>query len=411
VVRGGFPIGDAAVDEVFGKKEQGGLAQFLDSYSEAAVSWDKCVLGRTAIDAVTGTASEHLLFHLEVVPEGTKFQVRIRGKSFGEKRWQDAVELIERGLRPCNRGTLRWGAGESNGWGRGRWTLDAVRVMEAEERKRWLADPRPLDEALGAIPANRKDEVATREAESTGTSRTLDLVLRFDGHPFLVNDPPKTGTQAEKKHGHAARRTPDGRLLLPAESFRGVFAHQAARIAQTRRKDGNRQTVKRGTAKKLPSGVSALTRLFGAAGWSSTIEVRDFVEITRDNGPCQSNSRTQQFVAIDRFTGGGAEDRKFDAEGGWQPWLKGSLTVNLDRLENEMGRPEPALGLLALTLRDLAEGDLAFGWGSGKGYGWATVDTGGLNSVEWVEHSLAGWCEGRVVDWIRAWEREEANNG
>jgi hypothetical protein len=75
-----------------------------------------------------------------------------------------------------------------------------------------------------------------------------------------------------------------------------------------------------------------------------------------------------------------------------------------------MGKPEPALGLLALTLRDLAEGDLAFGWGSGKGYGWATVDTAGLDAAKWVESQLAGWCEGSVKDWIRAWEAEEGNH-
>jgi hypothetical protein len=153
-----------------------------------------------------------------------------------------------------------------------------------------------------------------------------------------------------------------------------------------------------------------VTRLFGAEGWGSVIEVGNFVEASRDGSPCPGEAYVQEFLALDRFTGGGAEERKFDAEGGWQPILKGTITVHLDRLK-AMGEVQPALGLLALTLRDLAEGDLSFGWGTGKGYGWATVDTGGLPAVNWVEQSLAGWCEGSVTDWVRAWEREGRTNG
>ena len=405
VVRAGFGEGDAAADEMFGLEQQGGLAQFLDAYSQEKLDWGKLVLGRTKIDELTGAAQDHLLFHLEVVPAGTRFQVRVRGKTFGERRWQDAAALVDMGMRRFDARTIRLGAGESNNWGQCTWTLDDVRVMDTEARAAWLANPEPLDSALGKLK-NRKEELGSRTPATVARGKTLSLVLRFDGHPFLVNDPSETGKKGSDKNAHAARRTPDGRLLLPAESFRGVLAHQAARIARTRGKNGERDGVARDATGQLP-GRDSVTRLFGSAGWGSTIEATDFVEASRPGHRFPAEAYVQEFLAVDRFTGGGSEQRKFDAKGGWEPVLAGALTVNLERLR-AMGKLEPALGLLALTLRDLAEGDLAFGWGSGKGYGWAHVETGGVDAVDWVEQVLAGWGDGNVMDWISAWE---ASNG
>ena len=418
VVRGGFPENAPSVTKLFGGLEdeennkqpdrtprfQGGLVQFLDAYSEETLKWDKLILGRTAIDAVTGAAQDHLLFHMEIVPEGTRFHVRFRGKSFANDRWQDAVTLIDLGMRRFNTGVIRLGAGESSDRGRCKWTLGAVRVMSAAERRKWLQHPEPLDIALSKLE-DRKGECTFQNPEATSVGKALPLRLNFDGHPFLVNDPSKTGKKDEHKHAHAARRARDGKLLLPAESFRGVLSHQAERIARTKNKPTDRRKSKR-----HGSVQDSLTLLFGAAGWGSPITIRDFIEVGRQGKQNPSEPVIQEFLALDRFTGGGADERKFDAEGGWEPILEGALIVDLDRLKRE-GVLKSALGLLALTLRDLAEGDLAFGWGSGKGYGWATVDTGKTDPVTWVEKQMAGWCDGNVVDWIREWEQEGSKNG
>ena len=412
VVRGGFGKEEAL--GIFGEKEHGGTAQFLEAYSVRPVAWDAHVLGRTAIDAVSGAAQEHLLFQRETVPAGTEFSVRIRGKAFGEDRWQDAVKALEQGMGRFNDGTIRLGAGEANQRGLCVWELKAVRVMDEAARRRFLEKPEPLDGYLGGLENRVKELDFPAGATATARGETVELTLRFDGHPFLVNDPGKTGKQEEGKHAHAARRTTGGKLLLPAESFRGVLAHQAARISRTRwpqGTSGEREKVKRNPAGGLPREVNLVTRLFGGPGWASVLEIREFVETARKNKPCPGESKVQQFLAVDRFTGGGADERKFDAEGGWEPWLRGAITVNLERLR-KVGTVEPALGLLALTLRDLAEGDLAFGWGSGKGYGWATVDTGDLSAAAWVEKAMAGWgVAGTVKDWIRTWEAEGGKRG
>jgi hypothetical protein len=71
------------------------------------------------------------------------------------------------------------------------------------------------------------------------------------------------------------------------------------------------------------------------------------------------------FLAIDRFTGGGAEGLKFDALALWKPAF--TLRLHLDN-------PEPwELGWLALVLRDLAEGWLRVGFGAAKGFGQVTL--------------------------------------
>lgn len=404
VLRSAFPEDDPMARELFGIQERGGLVQFLDAYSENPVAWNSEVLGRTAIDPVSGAAQDHLLFNLELIPEKTKFLVRIRGRAAGD--WREQVLFLQRGLHEFTQEKIRLGSCESNQWGRCRWRLDAVRVMDVEAIRKWLTDPEPIDRALGRLD-DRKTELGLISAPKTPSGRTLRILLRFDGHHFLVNDPgkvkPKKGKKDDESHAHVARRR-DGKLMLPAESFRGVLSHQAARIEQTRGGTGKREPVRRDRHENLPESINAVTRLFGGAGWESVLEISDFIQT--DSG---ENSTVQEFLAVDRFTGGGAEERKFDAEGGWQPKLQGEIKVDIERLV-ALGNTKASLGLLALTLRDLIEGDLSFGWGSAKGYGWATVDTEGIPAVQWIEEKLTGWAPGSVREWIGEWEKEVSSH-
>ena len=75
--------------------------------------------------------------------------------------------------------------------------------------------------------------------------------------------------------------------------------------------------------------------------------------------------KAQDFLAVDRFTGGGADGFKFDAVALWQPTFQATLF-----LEN----PAPwELGWLLLTLRDLQDGFIPLGFGAAKGYGQVEV--------------------------------------
>ena len=74
-----------------------------------------------------------------------------------------------------------------------------------------------------------------------------------------------------------------------------------------------------------------------------------------------SDWQAQDFLAIDRFTGGGLHGAKFDAAPLVKARFNASLTLH-DPLPWE-------LGWLALLLRDLVDGQITIGFGAAKGYG------------------------------------------
>lgn len=81
-----------------------------------------------------------------------------------------------------------------------------------------------------------------------------------------------------------------------------------------------------------------------------------------------------EMIAIDRFTGGGKDGAKFNVDYVECPTLTGALDIEIQRLKNSKLKNDthalkPALGLIGLLLRDLAEGDISFGFGVNKGYG------------------------------------------
>ncbi|HLH71458.1 MAG TPA: RAMP superfamily CRISPR-associated protein [Candidatus Dormibacteraeota bacterium] len=101
-------------------------------------------------------------------------------------------------------------------------------------------------------------------------------------------------------------------------------------------------------------------------------------------------------VAIDRWTGGAAEERLFsllEPHGvGWGPI---EIVVHLERLPAELHRP--ALALLLLVLDDLARGELPLGFATNRGLGDLEVETmeievQGATSLGWLagRHSIGG---------------------
>jgi hypothetical protein len=130
---------------------------------------------------------------------------------------------------------------------------------------------------------------------------------------------------------------------------------------------------------KEVAGLCPACRVFGAAGWRSPLAISDF---TAADDEAAGEELCQELLAIDRFTGGGAEEwlgleegargLKFNAKSALRPTLQGRIDLDLTALGRAGNGERPiawALGLLALALRDVVEGDLAFGWGAGKGYG------------------------------------------
>ena len=130
--------------------------------------------------------------------------------------------------------------------------------------------------------------------------------------------------------------------------------------------------IRDGEGKDVPPKDLA-AKLFGFGGWRAPVHVPRFTAAAETVA-----EHRQEFVAIDRFTGGGAEHLKFNAKLAGMTKLNGTLTIDLGRLD-KVDPDRASLGLLALVLRDLAEGDIPLGSGSAKGQGFckATVQWGG----------------------------------
>jgi CRISPR/Cas system CSM-associated protein Csm3 (group 7 of RAMP superfamily) len=430
--------GSELVEAVFGSEDRGGGLVFADAplagdpEPEAPPPyWHRGrrtgVVPRVAIDRRFGTASHRRLFYLEVVPAGAELTVEVGGDGVTREEMALALAALE-----AFNGDLALGAHTGDGWGRMRWHLEELRHMGSAEVVEWLEDGAQRPPAEAAAPLS--DEALARLLERAreiaalapaGAARAgVDVELRFDG-PFLVRDtdPARAGKGIERPDA-VARRDRHGRPHLPASSFRGALRSRAEMILRTLGGDGAacgidapREPCR--AVESLPEvrRLCPACRVYGAAGWRAPLRITDF-DAGEDGTPLR-----QHFVAIDRFTGGAARERKFDVEGVLEPRLTGRLEVDLEALDRA-GSGAWAFGLLVLVLRDLVEGDVTFGANAVRGYGacravvglpslpaWEAVPEGLRNALGVAPHVLAGplaWPESSspLGEALAAWVRE-----
>lgn len=233
----------------------------------------------------------------------------------------------------------------------------------------------------------------------------IEMTLQATG-PFLANDVTRSG-----RAGFDHAPLVEGKPILPGASLRGILRSHAERIARTlatsqatsadefwercpacnpllrpldRDAKEQEETARQGatpTPRPLPTlqvcdsrpGLKASVedevaeeklclacRLFGSTELGSRLLIED--------APLMGETVTykvQDFLAIDRFTGGGRDTAKFDAAVLWRPRFRARLRL--------MNPRDWELGWLALVLRDLAEGWLTLGFGRAKGFGQVVV--------------------------------------
>ena len=356
------------------------------------------VAASVAIDRRTRTASEKKLFHQEYIPPGVSFVLTLSGNDAGDEDEaarddQGLLELLTllEGFNRNNGVTLGAEAdGLGDGWGRLIWNLTTIKRLDHDGVKRWLeSGGRGVGyEMLEVWEDGQRDALRlTSEAKSKERARTahprnhisVQVALQCLEN-FIVNDPSQTNhpdltkedeedTQQNKLPDHAPLRDIEGHPLLPRRSVKGAVRGQAEKILRTM--GGDRAACHADDPKRSCRPVAQLQQaknlclacqVFGASGWKSPFNCTPFI------APEETKTKRQEFVAIDRFTGGAAHRKKFDAVAFYQPELEGEFGLDLAALER-VGRCKAALGLLALTLRDLLEGDIRIGFGKAKGYG------------------------------------------
>lgn len=359
------------------EKHLGGKVEFWDAYTQKEQDigenlpflWhEKRLTGVSAhcvIDRHTRATRKEKLFHHEFVPAGVKYEVKVAGQDLSGKE-ADCLLGALYGFQFDEPVTL--GASTVNGWGRFTWKLTGLKKIDAEGVKKWMKNKEKEESGYGALePLPQPERVELEKAaevkykDCAAPRLTLDVSLEFDGL-FMVNAP-RASKKAEKgTPDHQPFRNHEGKIILPAGSIRGVLRSQAERIIRTLGGKACHIADPKDACKELQdkdkkNGLCLACQAFGTTGWQTPVHLTDFKQVNTEH------KMTQEFVAIDRFTGGGADERKFNADAAVKPRLTGTIGVDLKRAEPW------ALGLLALVLRDLIQGDMAFGARAAKDYG------------------------------------------
>jgi CRISPR/Cas system CSM-associated protein Csm3 (group 7 of RAMP superfamily) len=310
------------------------------------------IASNVCISRFTGAAQAKKLFYQEFVPEGVSFSVEIAATRLTDDEIALLLAILEEGSTHASH-PYQFGANGADGWGRADWSPKDV--------KRWNASTGPsfATASVGfACCAQSWQRPATpKPTISVPAHAFVELELDFQG-PFLVNDASraKTDEMSEEEKSRHTNFTPlrraDGSAWLPASSFRGAIRQRAEFLLRSLNPDATGDPNE-------SLGDGPIERIFGQTSQAARLTIEEFVQTK------PPVTRKQDFVAIDRFTGGAADGAKFDAIYADSPTLRTKLVLDLDGLERQ------DVALLALALRDVCLGKVTFGFGAGKGYGEA----------------------------------------
>jgi len=371
------------------------------------------------IDRVTGAAArrERIKFDLEVLPASTTFHLRLEI----DRRLQNADA---EGTLPLLAAALaEWEQGRGAIGGRVNRGLGAFQLTNVQWIERDLNQPATLIEFLRSGPpwevtdgnlnwCDQQVEIArSRIRPHVGGAQLpisrswalAEFTLAATG-PFLTNDLTQAGRSGFDHAPLLAAYAKGAKPVLPGSSLRGVLRSQAERIARTlathnawdafQNTDERRQVFlstcpacnplttkardpvascnsfiktldKKDRDKLEENGAEAklclACRLFGSTWNGSRLRVEDAPFVGE-----KVDYKALDFLAIDRFTGGGRDSAKFDAIVLWQPKFRVRLLLD---------NPEAwELGWLALALRDLDEGLSTVGFGRAKGFGEVKIE-------------------------------------
>lgn len=358
--------------KLFGDQQQSGALRCYDAYlldPPAALDWpywsaqrSTAVQHGVALDPITGTVAAHKLFRHEYVPPGSEFSLELEADNLLAS---DLSQVL--GLLACwdGKAAAAIGKGISKGQGLLEWQLNELQVLDHAALLNWLRSDKSLENYFRGINKKKLPRAARYKALSL---KKVSFSLHPQG-PFLVNEPgyvqksSKKSQLAQPQEKHSPdleySRLPDGRPLLPASSLRGVLRSRARRILLTL---ASQRGIPASNACRLVNDL--VSQLFGETGqrsplWISPAEGTAFKQ------------HLQMFNAIDRFTGGVADEKLYQVNAVTGGALNG--VIHLEQDQDRQPDGDWWKGLLLLVARDALEGDLSLGWGKARGYGAFTV--------------------------------------
>ncbi|MGH8590755.1 MAG: RAMP superfamily CRISPR-associated protein [Gammaproteobacteria bacterium] len=383
-------------------RERGGAASRLwisDAYvtgpEQQAHVRDGVGLSRDA-----GAAARNIKFDFETAPRGTRFDLRLRLVDDDWPASELGAQLLSATLAEWESGRGRFGAGAARGLGA--FKLNNIqylkpRLDDVDDLLAYLAADEPRRAGVDDATHWAQALTAARQARRSVSGETLPVARGFiavsftlecDG-PLLRHD---SLVALLSGFDHAPQlETAVGTTGLPVlsgGSLRGALRTHAEKIARTLwslhwpaaeflARCPACHPLARNTRAPLASCDARLTtptdqeaaeddlclgcRLFGSTRRGSRLWVDDAHWAGAQ--PTETTCKAQDFLAIDRFTGGGQDGAKFDAAALVGARFAARITLHSPRAWE--------LGWLALTLRDLCDGRIRLGFGAAKGYGQA----------------------------------------
>ena len=301
------------------------------------------------VDTYSGSAAEGAKFDVEVVERGTEFDLSLACVIRDGDDNKELEKLFLALLHGFQQGNIRLGARTRRGYGRGKvasWEIRDLRMDDPEDVMAWLRDDiwsRPASNLTPhPLPSDQRQYFRLEANFFLCTS-------------LLIRSSPSNPKDPDMVHLHSA-----GKPVVPGTSFAGAFRHRASLIAAT---IGcwsekavseifgpvHKQDAKDQTEKDL---------------WASRVWIEEKLMKNVE-------SRWQDRVAIDRFTGGSLQNALFNEKPMFPICFKDSkkpkphlrLVVKLEEPEDE------EIGLLFLTLRDFWNGHAALGGETSNGRG------------------------------------------
>jgi CRISPR/Cas system CSM-associated protein Csm3 (group 7 of RAMP superfamily) len=396
-----------------------------------------------ALDRVTGAAARGFKYERAVLPAGTVVTLRL-GCAVEREHEAEALDLLQEIRAGLGTDRLWLGAARSRGLGR----LELVRGSDRLLRERLDSREAMLAALRRRVRGERPSEEVPPAEVRLAEPAELRLRLRWRPlGPLMV----RAGAEGLSVDSLPLTTVVDGEraLLLPGSSIKGALRARAERILCTLL-DGKRASADL-PGRLLPD--SLISWVFGssppdegagggaaegprpglAALWVADCRSRSRVEADlwsrvesarrlepTDAGAAEGREGEPRsapgpglrqvldgsavlrawdpavHVAIDRWTGGAAEERLFSVlEPHGVEWDPIEIVVHLGRLLDPL--LEPATALLLLVLDDLSRGELPLGFATNRGLGDLEVEemeieVRGAERLSWLagHHSTAG---------------------
>ncbi len=361
--------------------------------------WNPCsgtfISHGIALDDITGTAAKGKLFRYELVPAGTEFSVELEADCLTQTQVKQLLGLLARWNGSAETAI---GKGASKGYGRVEWKNSRVGVLKKKTLREWAANS-----ALSAPyfkPAEILPDDVTKLLEPR--KRHVFTIRIMPQSPLLCNEPGfVTGIEQEPKLVFQAR---NGKAIIPGTTLAGAARARGRKILMTLLHQAKPDAKLNDLAEQADV---LIKQLFGSEEQKSAIEFSDATDTAT-----ATVKHAQYFNAIDRFTGGVKDSALFNVTAAQcDTLITESCSLNSDRMPKDDNWWK---GLLLFIARDAIEGELAVGWGKGKGYGSFTV------AIEYQGHSISStddlinatasqFGEKEVGIWIKALSKALSN--